>query len=150
MKTVGKVIASSLLVFRILTVAVAVGMWACGGGAWSPVDDGGDICDSLGSVQLLVTPSTVQRGEATEITVLWQTNAEVNQPSATFTLDTDSIEVEVPLFYDASAPGETYLGTQLNPYGVGAPSGAVHVLAAGEPFDGCTFALTDTFVFDLQ
>ena len=63
----------------------------------------------------------------------------------------DDIQVEVPLVEDlppASHP--SYLGAQLNPFGLGVPAGAAAVLtSAGRPV-GCDTSATASASFELQ
>lgn len=142
--------------WRLLVAMLALGTGACGGLEDLSNDGGGGYggsgvpCDSGGTVSLGVDPAVVQRGEAVSITVTWRTVYDVKNPKGTLSLSQDAIDVQVSLAADPAGPAVTYIGTLVNPFGLGAPAGAVDVLTAGEPWDGCHYALTGATTFSLE
>ncbi len=110
-----------------------------------------DECDPM-TLQFDVTPLVVTRGEAVDIVVTWQTAYPLVAPIEASLLAGSryDIEVEVPLAWVEGAEGGQYVGTQLNPFGAGAPAGSVSVLAQAAIPEGCTQAPSATSSFTLQ
>ena len=106
-------------------------------------DASGGYCSFTSS--LFVTPETLVRGEAVEIVVRWETSTELSEPQVTLLAGPDyHIEVELPLA-PALDQRRTYEVRQLNPFGLGAPTGSVSVLAEA-PADGCAPSATTSFI----
>lgn len=109
-----------------------LGLFACADERTLALDGGGASRACPPYSVLEVQPPLVQRGAETEITIVWSVDAVLTRAGATLDLH-DDIEVDVELVpIDGS-----YEGRLVNPFGAGAPSGDVSVLARGE-LAGCT------------
>lgn len=109
------------------------------------------------SVDLTVTPSSLQRGAAVSLDVLWIVAVfgdEVTGAQATLSCGANySIEVDVPLSHDASqdtSSGLAYSGSVMNPFGSAAPAGTVSVLATGQAPSGCRVPPSAATTFELR
>ena len=136
--------------FLLTAACVAALSSACGGDDLSSEEQ----C-YVGNMELTLEPSTIIRGEAVELTVVWNLDYPVydwgyvpSEPAAVFLYAgvDDEIEVEVPL----SEAGGGYEGALLNPFGPGAPVGAGWVLAQGPVYEVCPVPPTGTLTFELQ
>ena len=82
---------------------------------------------------LIFAPEVVNRGEALQLSVVWELDMEVVDPVARLLVgEGDVVEVRVALDDVSSADAWTYTGALLNPFGVGAPAGAGAAVVRGE------------------
>jgi hypothetical protein len=82
---------------------------------------------------LTVEPPSLGRGDNVPIVITWALDRGLDEPRATLEL-AQQIDVEVPL---AEQESGVYGATQLNPFGLGSPSGDVSVLARAT-VSGCS------------
>lgn len=138
-----------------LAAALLVAASACGNSMFAAEDDallGMGCPGNVATRSMTVTPAQgVSRGDPVVIEVTWSTWDRVSEP-ATVTLivgSADEIEVEIPLMYNSTAEPHTYIGSQLNPFGAGAPAGTVSVLASGGTNEECMAPATAATTFEL-
>ncbi len=141
-------------------VALLAMLAACGESMFSASEDAapGLFCPgNVATRNLDVSPQQIALGDAVDIEIRWLTWDRVSEPAmATLVAGLNGeIEVEIPLSYDPSAEQRTdaldalYVGTQLNPFGVGAPEGTVSVLASGTADEACMAPATAATTFEL-
>ena len=105
------------------------------------------------NVRLTVNPYAVTRGAAIEIVITWETTHSLSSPVATLSVGVaNAVEVDVKLVLEAASEvsGERHTGSLLNPFGLGAPSGAGRVLAVADNAGDCLSSPSATTTFELQ
>ncbi len=114
-----------------------------------------DYCPE--NIGLTVSPYAVTRGATIEIVVIWETTEPLSSPVATLSVGVaNAVEVDVPLVLapdlesGSVSGGDRYLGSLLNPFGLGAPSGAGRVLAIADTIGDCLSSPSATTTFELQ
>jgi hypothetical protein len=116
---------------RWLVLAV-LGVAGCSDDMLDDAPHSADVCGAY-TEALDVTPLVVTRGEAVDVQIHWQLDRMVAEPAqARLILGSgEEIEVDVPLTFSDVDPTFTFVGTQLNPFGAGAPAGSLVITAVG-------------------
>jgi hypothetical protein len=126
---------------------VAIWLAGCASEDTKSLDSSTPRCpDNSSTVSLVVTPDPLVRNDLVDLVVTWVVLQELAEP-AVAQLSIGDVEVDVPLLRTGD---RVYEAALLNPFGAGAPSGEVSVLASAPKSPRCTVAPTAAVSFDLH
>jgi hypothetical protein len=111
-----------------------------------------DCPTNASTLAISVTPDPLARGDAIDVEISWSVDLQLTAPVvATLSAgDGPVVEVDVPLLLDSGSYPYDYVGSVLNPFGVGAPAGTLEVLTRAGVASGCDLIPTAATAITLE